>query len=89
MCQHFSKLLTKVIAEFYYVIWLSDSLIQLPFEHESLLIDQKEELDDSEKEMAMRGVRVYFAHVVKYLVTARVWKGKNGQQSEIQDSHTP
>ena len=89
MCQHFSKLLTKVIAEFYYVTWLSGSLIQLPFEHESLLIDQKEELDDSEKEMAMRGVRVCFAHVVKYLVVARVWKGKNGQQSEIQDSHTP
>jgi len=28
---------------------------KLPFEHESLLIDQQEELDDQEKELAMRG----------------------------------
>jgi len=27
----------------------------VPFEHESLLIDQQEELDESEKELAMRG----------------------------------
>ena len=40
----------------------SDSLIQVPFEHESLLIDQKEELDESEKELAMRGTTVKLNH---------------------------
>lgn len=43
-------------------------MVQVPFEHESLLIDQKEELDESEKELAMRGMTLKLNHHVVHIV---------------------